>query len=184
MGGIDKGLTPLGGKPMVKYVLERLTPQVGAVLLNANRHQEQYTALGPEVIPDTLEGYQGPLAGMLAGLKACSTPLLVTAPCDTPFLPRDYVARMHTALNEQKVKIAVATDGRQLQPVFCLLHTDMALDLEDFLKAGNRKVGLWLSQHPVARVSFTETPQAFVNINTLEELSVIEKQLHGQTDEV
>ena len=113
MGGADKGLQELGGRPMAAHVLERLAPQVGAVLISANRNLERYAELGCPVLPDTLDGYAGPLAGLQAALAQATTPLLVTAPCDSPFLPADLVARLHDGLVAQQAELAVAcADGR------------------------------------------------------------------------
>src|SRR5689334_20428419 len=95
MGGVDKGLQPLHGQPMVAHVLQRLAPQVAALIINANQNPEQYTTLGApfaaHIVPDSIAGYAGPLAGLQAGLAAARTPLVVTVPCDSPFLPLDLV---------------------------------------------------------------------------------------------
>lgn len=177
MGGFDKGLQQLAGKTMVEHVLQRLEPQVDGLIINANRNLEQYAALGAQVVPDTLEDFQGPLAGMLAGLRSCNTPLLITCPCDSPLPPLDYVVRMREAMQEQQTDIAVASDGNRLQPVFCLLRADLAQSMQDFLDAGDRKIDLWFAQHPTAEVNFSDQPQAFANINNPEELAAMEKLL-------
>lgn len=178
MGGIDKGLAQLAGKSMVEHVLERLAPQVDHVLLNANRNLEQYGSLGPVVVEDSLEDFQGPLAGMLSGLHHCSTPLMITAPCDSPLPPLDYVSRMLTALENDNAELAVATDGKRLQPVFCLMRAELAPSMQAFLEAGDRKIDLWFSQHQMVSVSFEDQPQAFANINSPEELILIEQLLN------
>lgn len=177
MGGIDKGLAQLAGKSMVEHVLERVSPQVDQVLLNANRNLAEYGALGPTVVEDSLEDFQGPLAGMLSGLQHCTTPLMITAPCDSPLPPLDYVARMLTALENDNAELAVATDGKRLQPVFCLMRAELAPSMQAFLEAGDRKIDLWFSQHQMVRVSFEDQPQAFANINSPEELLSIEQLL-------
>lgn len=178
MGGIDKGLAQLAGKSMVEHVLERLAPQVDHVLLNANRNLEQYGSLGPVVVEDSLEDFQGPLAGMLSGLHHCSTPLMITAPCDSPLPPLDYVSRMLAALENDNAELAVATDGKRLQPVFCLMRAELAPSMQAFLEAGDRKIDLWFSQHQMVSVSFEDQPQAFANINSPEELILIEQLLN------
>lgn len=177
MGGIDKGLAQLAGKSMVEHVLERVKPQVDQVLLNANRNLEKYSALGATVVEDSLEDFQGPLAGMLSGLQHCTTPLMITAPCDSPLPPLDYVARMLQALENENADLAVATDGKRLQPVFCLMRLALAPSMQAFLEAGDRKIDLWFNQHQMVRVSFEDQPQAFANINSPEELLSIEKLL-------
>ncbi len=177
MGGVDKGLVELAGKTMTEHVIARLEPQVEHLLLNANRSLNQYAELGLAVVPDTLEDFQGPLAGMLAGLQKCTTPLLLSAPCDSPVPPLDYAERMLSALESEQADIAVATDGIRLQPVFCLIRTQLAESLNDYLATGDRKIDLWFAQHKMARVSFEDQPEAFANINRPKELAEIEKLL-------
>src|SRR3954463_3719960 len=118
MGGVDKGLQPFRGKPMVAHVLERLAPQVATILVNANRNVEAYAAFGHRVIADEIEGFAGPLAGFERGLAHASAPLIVTAPCDSPFLPVDLVARLRAALESGGHELAVAKTGDQAHPVF------------------------------------------------------------------
>ena len=96
MGGVDKGLKILRGKPMVEWVIERIAPQVHEVLINANQNLERYAAFGHRVIPDEIAGYAGPLAGLHRGLTEAANELVATVPCDSPFLPRDLVARLPT----------------------------------------------------------------------------------------
>jgi len=177
MGGQDKGLVQLSGKLMVEHVLHRLEPQVDKLLINANRNLDQYAALGLKVIPDTLDDFQGPLAGMLAGLISCDTPLLITAPCDSPMPPLDYVIRMREEMKKQQADIAVATDGKRQQPVFCLLRADLAQSMQDFLSAGDRKIDLWFTKHNTVEVSFEDQPHAFANINSADDLATFETLL-------
>src|SRR6476469_5068234 len=122
MGGVDKGLQPFRGKAMVAHVLERLAPQVGTILVNANRNVEAYAAFGHRVIADEIEGFAGPLAGFERGLAHAATPLVVTAPCDSPFLPLDLVKRLHEALVRDGADLAVAKTGDQAHPVFSLMR--------------------------------------------------------------
>ena len=171
MGGVDKGLVELDGRPMVAHVLERLAPQVDAVLINANQNADRYGAFGHPVVPDLIEGYAGPLAGLHAGLGAATTPLLVTVPCDSPFLPFDLVARLRAALEAGHAQLAVAKTGDQAQPVFSLVRCDVLDDLTAFLKGGGRKIDAWYTRLAVAEVSFDDEAAAFANINTREELS-------------
>ena len=173
MGSVDKGLLPLNGKPMVARVLERLAPQVGALLINANQNPEVYGRFGYDVIADRVGGFAGPLAGLHAGLTVCTTPLLVTAPCDSPFLPLDLVARLHDGLEKHEgAALAVAySDGRS-QPVFALVRRETLPSLSAFLAGGGRKVDAWFASLVVARVDFADA-QAFGNINTREELDAL-----------
>lgn len=169
MGGVDKGLVHLGDKPLVLHVLARFTPQVSATLVNANRELETYQQLGYPVITDAFSGYAGPLAGLHTGMLHATTPLIATAPCDTPFLPTDLVSRLTDALFAQHADIAVAKTGEQPHPVFCLCHTSLRDDLEQFLKSGGRKMEAWYKTLNFIEVPFDD-PRAFANINTPDEL--------------
>jgi len=172
-GGMDKGLAMLRGRPMVAHVIERLAPQVGALLINANRNAERYAAFGHPVVPDAIEGYAGPLAGLHAGLRAATTPWVVTAPCDSPFLPEDLVARLWNALQAAPggaAQLAVArTGGSQPHPVFALVERALLPGLEAFLASGRRKIDAWYAPLRVVEVDFPDE-DAFRNINTQEEL--------------
>ena len=171
MGGVDKGLVELDGKPMVAHVLTRLVPQVDSVLINANQNIDRYAAFGKPVVPDRIEGFAGPLAGLHAGLSAASTPLLVTVPCDSPFLPLDLVERLRTALDAARAQLAVARTGDQAQPVFSMVRREVLEDLAQFLAGGGRKIDAWYARLKVIEVAFDDEAEAFANINTREELS-------------
>jgi molybdenum cofactor guanylyltransferase len=168
MGGVDKGLQPLRGRPMVAWAIERLEPQVDEILLNANQNPEAYAALGYRVVPDSLGGFAGPLAGLHAGLHAAAHPLAVTVPCDSPFLPLDLVARLKSALGDND--LAVARTGDQPHPVFALVRRGVLPHLEAFLSGGGRKIDAWYATLAAVEVSFDDQPEAFRNINTLQEL--------------
>ena len=174
MGGVDKGLRELRGKPMVKWVLERIAPQVDEVLINANQNLEVYAGFGPRVIPDEIGGFAGPLAGLQRGLSEARHPLVATVPCDTPFLPADLVARLHAALTAHGAQLAVARTGDQPHPVFCLCRRDVLPHLTQFLAGGGRKIDAWYATLNVAEVAFDDEPAAFSNINTPEELRSFE----------
>jgi len=171
--GVDKGLAPLRGKPMVAHVIERLAPQVGEIVINANRNADRYAAFGYRVVPDAIEGYAGPLAGLHAGMRAATTPWIVTAPCDSPFLPDDLVARLWSALQAAcggPAQVAVArTGGDQPHPVFALIDRSLLANLEAFLATGRRKIDAWYAPLRAVEVDFPDE-QAFRNINTQEEL--------------
>jgi molybdenum cofactor guanylyltransferase len=170
MGGRDKGLQLLAGRPLVAHVIDRLAPQVDALVINANRNEDAYRTFGYPVIPDDIEGFIGPLAGLSAGLKACKTPFLATAPCDSPFIPPDLVARLKEGLERAGAMIAVARTSDGLQPVFALMRRDVLPDLESFLSEGGRGIQAWLHRLPLATIDF-ENAAAFANINTPEELA-------------
>jgi molybdopterin-guanine dinucleotide biosynthesis protein A len=169
MGGIDKGLQPLRGRPMVEWVLERLAPQVSEIIVNANQNIERYEKYRHRVVRDEIGGFAGPLAGLHAGLKAAAHPLVVTVPCDSPFLPADLVSRLQQNLGENH--LAVAKTGEQPHPVFALMKRQVRESLEAFLAAGGRKIDAWYAALKVVEVSFDDEADAFRNINTLDELN-------------
>jgi molybdopterin-guanine dinucleotide biosynthesis protein A len=169
MGGVDKGLQPLRGKPMVEHVLERLVPQVDEIVINANQNLDRYGALGHRVASDEVGGFAGPLAGLHAGLKFTHQPLVVTVPCDSPFLAADLVARLRQQLDGRDV--AVAKTGDQVHPVFALVRRSVAGSLEAYLAGGGRKVDGWFTTLRMVEVSFDDEADAFRNINTPEELA-------------
>ena len=168
MGGVDKGLQPLRGKPMIEWVLGRLEPQVAEIIVNANQNLEIYEKYRHRVVPDEITGFAGPLAGLHAALKAVSQPMAVTVPCDSPFLPDDLVARLHDCIGTND--LAVAKTGDQPHPVFALMRRQARESLEAFLAAGGRKIDAWYAALKVVEVSFDDEADAFRNINTLEEL--------------
>jgi len=182
MGGADKGLQNFNGMPLALHALMRLQPQVGPLMVNANRNLAAYESFGAEVWPDTLSDYAGPLAGFLTGLERCETPYLVTVPCDTPMFPLDVVARLAQALVREQADIAMAAareeDGQvRAQPVFCLLRADLMESLVLFTQGGGRKIDAWTAQHNTVVVPFdaaTDAPNAFANANTLAELQALE----------
>lgn len=174
--GVDKGLALLRGRPMVAHVLERLAPQVGELLVNANRNADRYAAFGYPVVADAIEGYAGPLAGLHAGMRAATTPWIVTAPCDSPFLPHDLVARLWGGLHSPAgapAQLAVACTGDQAHPVFSLVDRALLANLEAFLASGGRKIDAWYAALRVVEVAFVDE-QAFRNINTEQELKLNE----------
>lgn len=167
--GTDKGLQPLRGRPMVEHVIERLRPQVDALLISANRNLERWRAFGYPVLPDEIGGFAGPLAGLHAGLRATATRWLVTAPCDSPFLPVDLVERLAAAIRAEGVRVAVARTGTQVHPVFMMVERAALAGLEAFLAEGHRKAEAWYATQPFAEVDFGDEA-AFINLNTPEEL--------------
>lgn len=177
MGGVDKGLVPLAGRPMVAYVLHALRPQVGPLLVNANRNPERYAAFGHPVIADAVGGYLGPLAGVLTALQHCRTEFLVTAPCDAPLLAPDFVARLYAARAAAGADLAVASDGVRRQPVFLLLRAALAPSLEAYLAGGGRKIDAWFGQLRVAEADCADAPDTFVNVNDPDERQRIEARL-------
>jgi len=174
MGGVDKGLQPLRGRPMVEWVLERLAPQVDEVIVNANANVERYGAFGHRVVGDAIGGFAGPLAGLHAGLAAAAHPLLVTVPCDSPFLPRDLVTRLKERLDRDGCDLAVAKTGDQPHPVFSLVRASVLPHLTAFLEGGGRKIDAWYATLKVVEVPFDDEADAFSNINPRDELAAHE----------
>ena len=184
MGGIDKGLVELAGRPMAAHALARLAPQVDELLINANQNRERWRTFGYPVFSDDFGGaggFCGPLAGLQAALMRARHPLVLSVPCDSPFLPTDLVARLAHALHASAAQLAVATTAGRAHPVFCLCRRELAPQLADFLAAGGRKVGAWHSTLRVVAVPFDDDPAAFRNINTAAELSAAEHDLKGDT---
>jgi molybdopterin-guanine dinucleotide biosynthesis protein A len=169
MGGVDKGLQLLHGKPMVAAVLERLAPQVDDILINANQNLEAYARFGHRVIPDAIGGFAGPLAGLHACLGEAKHELVLTVPCDSPFLPLDLRSRLEKEMKGNE--LAVAKTGDQPHPVFALVRTSVKKNLESFLQGGGRKIDAWYASLKVVEVKFDDEADAFRNINTREELN-------------
>lgn len=169
LGGRDKGLVELAGRPIIEWVLQGIGPQVGRVLINANRNQARYAAYGHPVINDELADYQGPLAGFAAGMARAETPWLLTLPCDGPLVPPELAARMRAALAGQDAELAVAHDGERLQPVYALLPVSLARSLQAFLATGDRKIDRWYAQHRMATVDFSDCRDCFGNVNSPED---------------
>lgn len=177
MGGVDKGLQNFRGMPLALHAVMRLGPQVGALMVNANRNLAAYESMGVPVWPDAMTDFPGPLAGFLAGLERCETPYMVTVPCDSPQFPTDLVARLAAALVAERADLAIAVtreaDGSlQTHPVFCLMKASLMESLVQFMAGGQRRIDRWTGQHACAQVLFDrDGDQAgFFNANTPEEL--------------
>ncbi len=177
MDGQDKGLVDLAGKPMIEYVIEAIDPQVDEIIINANRSHEAYAGYGRRVIADTTGEFAGPLAGIAAGIEAATTDLILTVPCDGPWVPNDLVSRLHTRMQESSAMVCVAHDGERMQPVFALFRREILPEIHRYLNAGDRKLQLWLRQQELATEDFSDYPEAFVNVNTPEEKTRVEKLL-------
>ncbi len=177
MGGCDKGLLSLNGKQMIEHVLQLLAPQVDELLINANRNQEQYAQFGYPVVCDDMDNYQGPLAGIAAALRHCTSEYILTVPCDSPLLPTQLAERLYQQAQQTGATITCAHDGIRLQPVFALIHASLLPNLLDYLRSGERKIDRWYQRHSFASVDFSDTLEAFSNINTDQERSKLESLL-------
>ncbi len=178
MGGVDKGLQTHLGMPMALHAVLRLGPQVGAMMINANRNLAAYESMGVPVWPDALPDYPGPLAGFLAGLERCETPYLVTVPCDSPLFPADLVRRLADALEAGGAEIAMAATPEQgelrAQPVFALMRCEVVESLLRFTLSGQRKIDAWTATRRTVLVPFDDV-EAFANANTLAELQQLQR---------
>lgn len=180
MGGADKGLQPYRGQPLIAHVVARLAPQVSGLLISANRNRAAYAAYGYPVVADIHAGYAGPLAGIHAGLAACPTRLLATAPCDAPHLPLDLVVKLNGHLQQEGAEIAVAATRDGLQPTFALMQSELLPSLAAFLDNDRHRLQEWFRSRHLVVVDF-EDDQAFANLNTLAELAGSEPLSPEQT---
>jgi molybdopterin-guanine dinucleotide biosynthesis protein A len=177
MGGQDKGLIEVAGKPLVEYAIASMKEQLENIVINANRNKELYSQYGFPVVSDSDEGFNGPLAGMASCMKAVNTKYLLTVPCDSPLLPGDLVSRMLKAFEDNKADIAVADSGGRMQPVFSLISCSLLDSLTRYLENGERKIDIWFQQHALVSVDFSDIPDTFINVNTPEDIKMIESRL-------
>ena len=179
MNGRDKGLVEINGIAMCKIVIDLLAPQVGKVLVNANRNHNAYNVFGVPVIPDFRTGFLGPLAGLASAMQHVELEWVVTAPCDGPFLNPDYVVRM-SGVAVSGFDIVVASDGKRMQPTFLMAKTALLDSLIEFLDSGERKIDKWFMTHQFALADFSDSPDCFLNINTEEERKRVEIRKNRQ----
>ena len=178
MGGEDKGLVEVAGRPMVAHTIDALRPQTAEVIVNANRNAGAYRAItGCRVIADTMGDFAGPLAGMASALEASTTRLLLTAPCDSPLVTGELGPRLHAAMIRDGAEIAVAHDGERMQPVFALLTRDLLPYLLAFLAAGERKIDTWYATRHAVTADFSDILDTFLNVNTPQERDRLEQRL-------
>ena len=180
MGGEDKGLVEVAGRPMVAHVIDRIRPQVGILLINANRNGDRYAEItGCPVVADREKGYAGPLAGMASAIEAAGAPFLLTTPCDAPLVSEHLGPRLYEALIDRQAELSVAHDGARLQPVFALIDCSLLSSLLAYLRCGERKIDRWYARHRMATADFSDQPQCFSNINTPAERIAFEQAVEG-----
>jgi molybdopterin-guanine dinucleotide biosynthesis protein A len=177
MGGVDKGLVDLAGRPLIEWVLDALAPQVGALIINANRHREIYAGYGVPVIADSVPGFNGPLAGILSAMRTARTDWILTVPCDGPLLPPDLAIRLVAALVSCGASTATVTDGERIHPVYTLLPVSLERALSVELSAGMRKVGDWVDRQRPALADFSDRPRALSNLNAPDDVVWLSSQL-------
>lgn len=170
----DKGLLLFNQQPLVSYALAAMKPITNEIFISANRNRDQYDLLGYPVIDDGNDAFGGPLAGILAAMQAAHHSVLLVMPCDSPLLETRHSQRLLDALNET-TDIAVAFDGERLHPVFAALKIRLKTDLQNYLHKGERKLQSWFEKHALVKVDFSSTPEIFANINTPEQLQMLEK---------
>ncbi|MDH5648691.1 MAG: molybdenum cofactor guanylyltransferase [Gammaproteobacteria bacterium] len=164
--GKDKGLIVIAGRPMVAHIIDQLAPQVGSIIINANRSLEQYSAYGFPVIADDTTDYRGPLAGVASAMKRAVTPYILTVPCDSPRLPKDLSVRFMNCMNTKNPDICVAHDGQRMQPVTALYRCTLLSDLTTAIDKGELGVQRWISSQNHATADFSDQISTFANINT------------------
>ena len=177
MGGVDKGLVQIGGRPMIAWVVDTLRSQVADVLINANRNHDSYRGFGCDVVDDGDSDFRGPLAGMVSGMRAARTPYIAVVPCDSPLLHGSLVQRLHDAARASGAPIAAAHDGERLQPVFALLSCELLDDLAGYLDDGERKIDRWYARHGYESVDFSDVAESFANINAPDDKRALERAL-------
>jgi molybdenum cofactor guanylyltransferase len=180
MGGEDKGLIELAGRPMIEHIIDAVRPQVKTLIINANRNLAYYQQLGYPVVEDMMGDYFGPLVGMASALRITGTDYLLTVPCDSPFVPTHLAERLYQALEREQAEISVVHDGTRMQPVFALLKRHLLPNLIEYLENGGRKIDIWYAQHRLALADFSSDVDCFLNVNTPDERNALEKRLkHG-----
>lgn len=185
MGGVDKGLQLFRGQPLVWHCYQRLKDQVAQVAVNANRNQERYVQFGWPVFADELADFQGPLSGILTGLKRAESDFVLFVPCDCPFLPLNLLEKLqqpilqslqHHQSNSQSARenssvlLTYATDGEREHPTFCLVSTLLAEKLAAYLHSGERRMLQFMRENGAIAVDFRDQKEAFQNFNTLADL--------------
>ncbi|MEE9331635.1 MAG: molybdenum cofactor guanylyltransferase MobA [Methylophilaceae bacterium] len=173
MGGVDKGLIQLQDKPLIQHVITRLEPQADEIFINANREIPRYQAFNLPVLQDDNPDFLGPLAGFSLGLKHCKHQYLLTVPNDSPMIAPDLTKRLLQALLDKEAEIAVAKSESHAHPVFCLMKKTVWPSLSTYLEHGERKVSAWQKSLKYTEVEFNDCNEAFVNLNTFEELEAL-----------
>ncbi|MES2499206.1 MAG: molybdenum cofactor guanylyltransferase MobA [Pseudomonadota bacterium] len=178
MGGVDKGLLRLQNQSLIQHVIKRLSPQVDEIFINANREIVQYQAFGYPVLQDSHADFIGPLAGFSLGLQHAKHDYVLTVPCDSPFLPMDLAQRLLAHLTQKNADIAIACSDGSVHPVLCLCKKTVLLTLNQYLASGERRVSTWQKSLAYTEVDFSDVPDAFINLNTFEDLAEVEVKLN------
>ena len=174
MNNQDKGLVNFKGRPMISYAIAALSPMVDQLIINANRNMERYRQFGLPVVADQTDSFDGPLAGVLTAMIYANADVLVVMPCDSPLVTTEHLEKLLSTRAEQKADVAVAFDGERLHPVFLAIKSTLKNSLEAYLASGQRKIDLWLERQNMVKADFSDTPEIFMNINTMNELTALE----------
>lgn len=174
MNNQDKGLVNFKGRPMISYAIAALSPMVDQLIINANRNMEQYRQFGLPVVADQTDSFDGPLAGVLTAMIYADADVLVVMPCDSPLVTTEHLEKLLSTRAEQNADVAVAFDGERLHPVFLAIKSTLKNSLEAYLASGQRKIDLWLERQNMVKADFSDTPEIFMNINTMNELTALE----------
>lgn len=177
MGGEDKGLVTLNGRPMVTWSVEAVQTVASATVINANRNLDRYSAYGVPVIKDILSDFQGPLAGLYSGCNYLNTDWVLMCPCDTPFIQSTLIDHLWKATLDTEHPVVVAHDGERLQSVFSIVLRTLAPSIKNFLERGERKIDRWYEEVGFARVDCSAYSAMFENINTPEQIALSESQV-------
>jgi molybdenum cofactor guanylyltransferase len=175
MGGNDKGLIEVQGRPLIEYAINALRPQVDELMISANRNISVYKKYGYPVVPDALPDFQGPLAGMLAGLTRASSEYVAFVPCDVLSLPDDLVSRLMGPLTENKAEVCMAHDGERCHPVIALLKSSLVDVLQADLEKSVRKAEDWMRSRKIVIADFSYASGSFFSINSPEDMEKISR---------
>jgi len=177
MGHTDKGLLLFNNRPLVSYSISAITTITERVIISANRNFEAYAAYHLPVIADRTDDYKGPLAGILTALNALlECGIILVTPCDCPLLTAVHLQKLLDARKQHDTDIAVAFDGLRIHPVFLALKTTLRASLERYLLNEQHKVELWLKQHSLVTVDFSDEPEIFYNVNTTADLALLQQK--------
>lgn len=173
LGGLDKGLLELNKRPLIQHVIDRIQPQVSNIIISANRHIDAYSKFEFNVYEDDIPDFAGPLAGILKALEQSQNEWLLIVPSDSPFIPDNLVQRLSE--NIENTKVVIPHDGKYLHPTFALIHRSLTPSLKEFLQQGERKARVWMQQQEHTIVDFSDQADAFINVNTEDDLKNAEK---------
>lgn len=175
MDGVDKGLLTFNKRPLIETSLQILDPWFETILININRNKSAYALYKKTLITDESEDYLGPLSGMLAALKIAKTDVILTIPCDMPFISMQILNKLLGKSIEAASRPVTVHDGNRLQPMVSLLHKSSIESLSDYLAAGDRKVDLWFERNNALTVSVKDNENQFFNINSKQDLTRAEE---------